>query len=213
MYVPILLIQILSGRDDHIILQALGYLFEIGILKKFSEDTDDDILGIGIWDDVSGAIGILDISVGCIRSKAFTALGFALKGGSDLMTGSLGVPFVEDVNDAKLLLILAVKAIVVIVDSDKANVIFGECQLDIPSGFNIISTETGQVLDDNGSDFSVFHISHHTFKAGTIEIRTAEAIVNIEFRIAETFALGVFREDLSLRRDLSRGFSAKSYEL
>ena len=90
------------------------------------------------------------------------------------------------------------KAIVVIVDSDKANVIFGECQLDIPSGLNIISAETGQVLDDNGSDLAIFHISHHTFKAGAIEIRTAEAIVNIEFRISEAFALSVLRENFSL---------------
>ena len=100
---------------------------------------------------------------------------------------------VEDINDAKLLFILAVNAIVVIVDSDKANIIFGKCQLDIPSGLNIISAETGQVLDDDGSDLAIFHVCHHTFKAGTVEIRTAEAIINIEFSVAEAFVLGVFR--------------------
>ena len=125
------------------------------------------------------------------------------------MTCGLGVPFVEDINDAKLLFILAVKAIVVIVDSDKANIIFRKRQLYIASGLNIISAETGQVLDDNGGDLSIFHICHHTFKAGTIEICTAESVINIEFRVAEAFALGIIREDLSLRRDLSRGFSAK----
>ena len=41
-------------------------------------------------------------------------------------------------------------------------------------------------------------ISHHTFKAGTVEIRTAEAVVNIEFCVAEALALGIIREDLSL---------------
>ena len=162
------------------------------------EDADDDILGIGIWNDVSGVIGILDIAVRCICRKAFTALGFALKCGSDLVACGLGVPFVEDVNDAKLLLILAVKAIVVIVDGDKANIIFGKCQLDIPSGLNIISTETGQVFYDNDTDLAIFHVCHHIFKAGTVEIRTAEAIINIEFSVAEAFALGIIREDLSL---------------
>ena len=38
------------------------------------------------------------------------------------MACGLGVPFVEDIDDPKLLFILAVKAIVVIVDSDKANI-------------------------------------------------------------------------------------------
>ena len=57
---------------------------------------DDDIFGVGIGDDVSGVVGILDITVRGIGSKAFTALGFALKRGSDLVTGGLGVPFVED---------------------------------------------------------------------------------------------------------------------
>ena len=147
---------------------------------------------------MSGIIGILDITVRGIRSEAFTALGFALKCGSDLVTGGLGVPFIEDIDDAKLLFIFAVKAIVVIVDSDKANVIFGECQLNIPPGLNIISAETGQVLDDNGSDLAIFHISHHIFEAGAVEIRTAEAVVNIKFGIAEAFALSVLREDLSL---------------
>ena len=146
---------------------------------------------------MSGIIGILDITVWCIRSKAFTALGFALKCGSDLVTGGLGVPFVEDIDDAKLLFIFAVKAIVVIVDGDESNVIFGEGQLNIPSGLNIISAETGQVLDDNGSDLSILHISHHAFKAGAIKFRTAEAVVNIKFGIAEAFALSVLREDLS----------------
>ena len=147
---------------------------------------------------MSGVIGIFDITVRRVRSEAFTALSFALKGGSDLVTCGLSMPFVEDINDAKLLFIFAVKAIVVIVDSDKANVIFGKCQLNIPSGLNIISAETGQVLDDNGSDLAIFHISHHTFKAGAVEICTAEAVVNIKFRIAEAFALSVLREDLSL---------------
>ena len=59
------------------------------------------------------------------------------------MACGLGVPFVEDIDDPKLLFILAVKAIVVIVDSDKANVIFGKGQLDIPPGLDIISAETG----------------------------------------------------------------------
>lgn len=147
---------------------------------------------------MSRVIGILDISVRRTCRKTFTSLGFALKSGSDLVTCGLGVPFVEDINDTKLLFIFAVKAIVVIVDGDKPNVIFGKRQLNIPSGLNIISAETGQVLDDNDSDLAVLHIRHHTFKAGAVEIRTAEAIVNIEFRVAESLALGVIREDLSL---------------
>ena len=105
---------------------------------------------------------------------------------------------VEDIYDAKLLFILAVKAIVVIVDSDKANVIFGEGQLNISSGLNIISAETGQIFYDNDTDLAIFHVCHHAFKAGTVEIRTAEAIINIEFRVAEALALGIIREDLSL---------------
>jgi hypothetical protein len=114
------------------------------------------------------------------------------------VTCGLGVPFVEDIYDAKLLFILAVKAIVVIVNGNKANIIFGKRQLYIASGLNIISAETGQVLDDNDTDLSIFHICHHTFKAGTIEIRTAEAIINIEFCVTEALALGIIREDLSL---------------
>ena len=49
----------------------------------------------------------------------------------------------EDVDDAKLLFIFAVKAIVVIVNGNKPNVIFGKGQLDIPPGLDIISAETG----------------------------------------------------------------------
>ena len=63
MYLSVFLIEILSGSDDLIVLQALGYLFEIGILKKFSEDTDDYIFRLGIGYDESVIIGILDISV------------------------------------------------------------------------------------------------------------------------------------------------------
>ena len=133
-----------------------------------------------------------------IRSETFTALGFALKCGSDLVTCGLGVPFVEDINDAKLLLILAVKAVIIIVDGDKPNIIFGKRQLDISSGFNIISAETGQIFYDNDTDLAIFYVCHHAFKAGTVEIRTAEAIINIEFRVAEALALGIIREDLSL---------------
>ena len=198
MYVSVFLIEILSGRDDLIVLQALGYLFQIRVLEKLSEDADDDILGIGNWNDVSGVIGILDIAVRRTCCEAFTALGFALKCGSDLVTGGLGVPFVEDVNDAKLLLVLAVKAIVVIVDGNKANIIFRKRQLNISSGLNIISAETGQVFYDNDTDLAIFHVCHHAFKAWAVEICTAESVINIEFRVAESLALGIIREDLSL---------------
>ena len=34
--------------------------------------------------------------------------------------------------------------------------------------------------------------------AGTVKIRTAKSVINIEFRIAEALALGIIREDLSL---------------
>ena len=114
------------------------------------------------------------------------------------MACGLRVPLVEDVDDAKLLFILAVKAIVVVVDGDKPNIIFGESQLDISSGLNIISAETGQILYYNDTDLAVPHVRHHTFKAGTIEIRTAKTIVNIEFRVSKALALGIIREDFSL---------------
>jgi hypothetical protein len=46
-----------------------------------------------------------------------------------------------------------------------------------------------------------------------VEICTAEAIINIEFRIAEALAFSIICEDLSLRRDLSRGLFAKNIYL
>lgn len=73
----------------------------------------------------------------------------------------------------------------------------------------LVASQPGQVLGDDGADLPVFHIRHHLLKAGAVEAAPGIAIIHIKAGVGEAVLPYVLLQDIPLRRDLSRGVSPK----
>ena len=127
---------------------------------------------------------------------------------SDLAADVLGVHLVHHVTE-RAEIILSVLAVDAIVDGDEANVVFREIVVSVLADLKVVPAETGGILDDDRRDVAHVHVLQHLLKAGTVEIGSRVAVIHVELGVGESMLLGVFRQELFLRRDLSRVFSAK----
>ena len=70
-----------------------------------------------------------------------------------------------------------------------------------------------RILCNDNADLIVLDQLNHSFPVGSVEVGTGVTIVHEKLDVAKTLFLCVFFENRLLRRDLSRGVSAKKHPL
>jgi len=80
--------------------------------------------------------------------------------------------------------------IIVIIRRNKAHILFLE-MLYLQADFHIISTESGQVFYNHKVDVSCMNVREHSLKCGTVEVRTAVAVITVKFIACDSVALTV----------------------
>ena len=89
-------------------------------------------------------------------------------------------------------------------NGDIADIVFGEEDFNIAAGFDIISSQSGQVFGNDTANFAGLNIGNHPLKSRTIEISACVTIVHIILILEHPVFLGKFLEHKFLERDLSR---------
>ena len=103
---------------------------------------------------------------------------FGVKGSFDLAAGILGKPLIEQVLKGNEIG-QALFGVLILSDSDIADLLFREDELQIVVHHNVLAAKTAQVFGHDTVDLAGLHIVHHPLETGTLEIGTAPAIVHI----------------------------------
>jgi len=107
---------------------------------------------------------------------------------------------------------LAAVSVHIVIDGDVANAEHGEAFLNVEAGMELISAEAAEILGDNDPDFTVLHIGNHLLERGPLEIAAGETIIHIEAGIGKVMVFCKLLQDIFLRWDLSRIFSANNMQ-
>ena len=85
-----------------------------------------------------------------------------------------------------------------IVYRDKANIKFRESNFSIHSDFQIVAPQTGHIFDHDHTDKTIFNISQHFLKAGTVEIGAGIAVIFVDLIVGDIVVLDVLGQDRDL---------------
>ena len=72
----------------------------------------------------------------------------------------------------------------------------------------LISAEAAEILGDNDPDLTVFHVGDHLLERWPLEISTGKTVIHIEAWVWKVMVFRKLLQDIFLKRDLSRRFSA-----
>ena len=86
-------------------------------------------------------------------------------------------------------MIFGVGRIIAVVDSNEANTEHRENLLNILAGFDIITTKTGKVFDNDAVHTLFTHGGHHLFKPRSVEVRSGITVVT---KLCDKFNVGLF---------------------
>lgn len=131
---------------------------------------------------------------------------------SNLSAGVLGIVVVEHIFENGEV-VLSAGTVHVIVDSNKAYIVGRKNEILKATHVGIFTAKTAQIFDDQGRNSVVLHIFHHLLKTGSVEICSRISVIHKEHNIAKSLFGCVFAEQGFLRRDLSRCFSSKEYNV
>ena len=154
---------------------------------------------------------IFFITISCKTSDEFSVPPFHIKLASDLDEYITAVSVIDQILkwDNDLFGVISFPdAVIVIVDGNKPDFLHRKDTVEILSGFNIVSSKTGKVFDDDAVDFVIIDFRHHADKARSFKIRPAESIVNKFFCAGNFRVMGeIFFDQLSLVMDtIALGF-------
>ena len=112
-------------------------------------------------------------------------------GRSHLAADITGIHFVHYIAEG-CQLVFSVSTVNTIVDGDEADVSVREVGVSIVTYLQIISAQTGHILDDQCGYITHVHIFQQLLKAGTVEVRAGIAIIHIVAGIVKAMLLCVF---------------------
>ena len=90
---------------------------------------------------------------------------------SDFLAGVLRIPLIDDIAERGKL-IVALGAVHTIIHGDKVNIVLREHDFRIHTHLQIVTAETGHILDDNTFDDTSLNIGNHFLKPRAIKCRT-----------------------------------------
>ena len=82
-------------------------------------------------------------------------------------------------------------AVHAVVNGDKADILFRECDFRVKPYFEIVAPEAGHILDNDRPHKPRLHIGHHLLETGPLKIGPGIAIVGIVADIGESVFAGV----------------------
>ena len=118
------------------------------------------------------------------------------------------MPFVEYIHDRRHVhsRVFGNSRIHIVADGNEPDIVGREQIIRVLPDFNIVSSETAQVLDDDGIDPAVLGILKQSLHTGAVEIGTAPAVVDILVYDLKTVLMGVLFKYLFLILD-GQGFT------
>ncbi len=92
--------------------------------------------------------------------------------------------------------IFALKRVRTVVYGYVPYVIIGKNYLDIFARFEIIASQSGQVLCDNSTNLASFNVRHHSLKAVAFESHSRHTVVNVKLRIRKFIILNIPKKNI-----------------
>ena len=86
---------------------------------------------------------------------------------------------VQDVLKGRDVHFLTGQAVHTICDGDIPDIVPGEEDFNIASGFDIVSSQSGQVFRDHTTDFPCLNVSNHALERGAVEIAACVTVIHI----------------------------------
>ena len=105
--------------------------------------------------------------------------------GTDLARNITGVHLIHNILERRDL-VFSLVAVHQIVDGDKADIVVGEENIRVMPDGNVISAETGQILDHDDGNIAHFNIIQQCLKTGTVEIGAGVTVVHVVFYVLKT---------------------------
>ena len=124
----------------------------------------------------------------------FTGIAFCLDCRLHLFADVFRVPFVHYVSERREVVIRLYFAVHVVVDRDKLHVVFRENNFRIVADFEIVSTETGHILDDHSFNKPCFDSFHHSLKIRSIKVCSRISVVHINLNVCIAFTFRILQE-------------------
>ena len=124
----------------------------------------------------------------------FTGIAFCLDCRLHLLADVFRIPFVHYVSERREVVIRLNFAVHVVVDCDKLHVVFGENNFRIVTDFEIVSAETGHILNDNSFNKSCFDSFHHPLKIRSIKVCSRIPVVHINLNVCIAFTFRILQE-------------------
>ena len=129
------------------------------------------------------------------RADPFAALGFCLDRRPDFFACVTGKPFVEQIFERSVLIAFAVKRIVIVIDSDIADIPSRKKDLGIIADLNIIAPETGEVFGNQSRDLTLLHQFQKPLKIRAVEADTGITVIHKNFDVFKAVILCVFGQN------------------
>lgn len=152
--------------------------------------------------------GSLTYPYGGLVQSGLPACPFERNTERTFFAGVLRVPFVDDVQEWCEVTVRLVCAVHSVVDGDESHISIGECDFGVVANLEVVASQSGHVLDDDRCHIAYIYLCNHALEVGSIEVGTAPSIIHEELDVAESVILRVLLQDVLLRFDLSRWFSA-----
>ena len=138
---------------------------------------------------------IFDITVRRIGAKRFPGFALCLKDCSNLLTGILGIPFVDDVQERCEVAILTILGIDTVVDGDKADICVWKLDLGVHSYLQVISAKSAHIFHDDCSHQTFIHHADQPEPIRTVEVGTAVPVIYKELGVGEPVVICIFLQD------------------
>ena len=88
-----------------------------------------------------------------------------------------------------------------IVDGKEPDIRAGKEDLGVVADLQVISAQATHVLDDDGSNLSVFREGNQSLPVGAVKVGAGVAIVHEELSVAKSIVIGIFLQDCLLVDD------------
>ena len=190
------------GRLLNLLLgQAASNLYNADPLRSPRENHSDDICSFFVHDPFVFVFRIFAIAVAgnrCIPFPGFAACFIRLL---LFATHISQIPFVHDIQKRCKLAALLIGAVYIVRNGYETYMILREIDLGIIPGLQVVSPDTGHILDNDGRNLSGFDIGNHPFPSRAIEIATGETVIRIVHTVIKTMLLCIVPKNLLLRLD------------
>ena len=184
------------GRVHHLLLGEDGG-DPLGAVSSGAEGEDalHHRCGVLVRNQRVGVTITFPIAVGRSAAQPLSLLRFHFHDRADLAAGILGVKLVGPVADGVEVIAALHCGIHAIVDSDEADIVFGEKHFRVKTDFQIISADTAHVFGNENTYLVVLHHADHALPIGSVEVSPGVAIVHEKLDIAETLFFSVSFEN------------------